>query len=100
MNQISSIPSSTSGAVCKVLIMTRPSPIVSKYFRKGHVIFLSDEASPLQSAIRMYVSQRLRSMHDRFRQLELEPKEIEEIEHLVSRKAGGELPLSTICLAV
>lgn len=97
MNQISSISSSTSGAVCKVLVTTRPSPTVSKYFRKDHVIFLSDETSPLQSAIRIYVSQRLRSLHDRFRQLELEPDEIEEIEHLVSRKAGGELSRNAIC---
>ena len=100
MNQISSISSSTGGAVCKVLLTTRPSSTISKYFRKDHVIFLSDETSPLQSAIRMYVSQRLRSLHDRFRQLELETDEIEEIELLVSKKAGGELPLVTICASL
>jgi hypothetical protein len=91
MGQFSSIPSSTRGLVCKVLITTRPSPIVNKFFRKHPVIFLSDETSPLQSAIQMYVSQRLQSLDDRFRQLELEHEEIEEIEHLVSRKAGGKL---------
>jgi len=91
MKQITSIPSPNSGAVCKVLITTRPSPLISRCFRKDHVIFLSDETSPLQSAIQMYVSQRLRFLHDRLRQLELDTEEIAEIEHLVSKKASGEL---------
>ncbi|KAF2017850.1 hypothetical protein BU24DRAFT_161284 [Aaosphaeria arxii CBS 175.79] len=89
LKQISSVSSTTSGALCKVLITTRASSIMDKHFRKDHVIYLSDEASPLQSAIRLYINQRLRGLDERFRQLELEREEIDEIEQLVAKKAGG-----------
>jgi hypothetical protein len=92
MNQISSISATDKGVVCKVLLTTRP-PFRSKYSRKDQVLSLSDEASILQSAIRSYVGQRLGSLHDKLRQLELESDEIEEIEDMISRKAGGK----TIC---
>jgi hypothetical protein len=91
MNHLSSISTSTHGVTCKVLLTTRPSPVVRKYFRirKNQVIFLSDDESPLYSAIRTYVAQRLASLNERWRQLELEEKEITEIGDLISQKASG-----------
>lgn len=89
MNQISSISTTDKGVVCKVLLTTR-SPIKSKYPRKDQVLSLSDESSILQSAIRIYVGQRMGSLHDKLRQLEFESDEIVEIEDLISKKAGGE----------
>ncbi|KAI1669942.1 NACHT domain-containing protein [Pyrenophora tritici-repentis] len=91
MNQISSISTTTHGVTCKVLLTTRPSPVVRKYFkiRKNQVIYLSDEKSPLNSAIRTYVAQRLGSLNERLRQLELEKKEIADIGDLISQKASG-----------
>ena len=92
MNQISSISTTDKGVVCKVLLTTR-SPIKSKYPRKDQILSLSDESSILQSAIRLYVGQRMGSLHDKLRQLEFEPDEIVEIEDLISKKAGGESTL-------
>ncbi|KAL5120621.1 hypothetical protein ACEQ8H_001369 [Pleosporales sp. CAS-2024a] len=91
MSQVSSISTSKHGAICKVLLTTRPSPVVRKYFkvRKNQVIYLSDDKSPLHSAIQTYVARRLESLHDRFRQMELESHEIKEIEELISQKASG-----------
>ncbi|CAN9407282.1 unnamed protein product [Alternaria alternata] len=91
MNQISSISTSAHGITYKVLLTTRPSPVVKKYFkiRKNQVIYLSDEKSPLYSAIQMYVAHRLQSMDERLRQLELEKDEIADIRELISQKASG-----------
>lgn len=89
LNQVSSVPTSSHGSLCKVLLTTRPSSTIRKHFRKNQVIYLSDENSPLHSAIRMYVTRRLESLDDRLRQLELEAHEIEEIGDLVTKKASG-----------
>ncbi|CBX99800.1 hypothetical protein LEMA_P073890.1 [Plenodomus lingam JN3] len=91
MNQISSLPASNHGVTCKVLLTTRPSPNVRGFLKtkRKQVIYLSDEQSPLLSAIRLYVSRRLDSMHVKLQQLELEAHEIEAMEELVSQKASG-----------
>jgi hypothetical protein len=87
MNQISLISTSTHGITYKVLLTTRPSPVVRKNskMKKNQVMYLSDERSPLYSAIRTYVAQRLGSM----RQMELEKDEIADIEKRISQKASG-----------
>lgn len=91
MNQISSISAANAGVTCKVLLTTRPSPNIRSLLKtkRKQVIYLSDERSPLHSAIRLYVSQRLDSMHAKLQQLELEAHEIDAMEALVSQKASG-----------
>ena len=97
MNKISLISATSHGAVCKVLLTTRPMPptIIAK-FKKGD-ISLSENNSPLNSAIRMYVARRLVLLQDRFRELELDPQRIDKLGELISEKADGKDPRPHLC---
>jgi Cdc6-like AAA superfamily ATPase len=88
MDQITS--NTNGGTVCKVLISSRPSPVLLKRLRRKQIVSLSDEGDNIEHAIQRYASQRLRSLHERLRQLELGPVDIEEIESIVAKKADGE----------
>ncbi|RFU25006.1 hypothetical protein B7463_g11335, partial [Scytalidium lignicola] len=90
MNQIATQPSSSGGATCKVLISSRTSPVLSHYLRKKQTVSLSNEKEHLQEAIRLYASQRLQSLEQKFRQLHIRPGEIDEIERGIAKKADGE----------
>lgn len=89
LNQITSKSASNGGTVCKVLISSRFSPVLLKYLRKKHSISLSDEIDQLNTAIRKYALQRLQSSTDRFRQLEIEPEDVEDIATAITEKAHG-----------
>jgi hypothetical protein len=90
MNQIASKSSLPGGTVCKVLISSRASPILSDRLRKKQIVSLTDEKDCLEQAIRQYSSQRLQSLHEKFCQLDVGPSEIEEIERGIAKKADGE----------
>ncbi|KAF2868791.1 hypothetical protein BDV95DRAFT_630472 [Massariosphaeria phaeospora] len=89
MNQVTGKSSSHGGTVCKVLISSRSSPLMDRCLRKKQVVSLSDEVVRVEKAIQAYASQRLRSLHERFRQLELETEDIDEIEQIIAKKAHG-----------
>jgi hypothetical protein len=86
-NQITS--HGNGGTVCKVLVSSRPSPMLGKRLRKKQVVSLSDEGGEVENAIKVYTSQRLRSLQDRLCQLELESGDVEELEKSVAKKADG-----------
>jgi nucleoside-triphosphatase THEP1 len=88
MDQITS--GGNVGTVCKVLVSSRPTPLLVKRLRRKQVVSLGDQGSEVEHAIKKYTSQRLRSLHDRLCQLELESADIEEIEDAVAKKADGE----------
>ena len=90
MNQIISKPSLSGSTICKVLISSRASPVLSNRLRKKQTISLTDEKDCLERAIRQYASQRLQSLYQKLRQLHVEPSEIEEIERRIAKKADGE----------
>ena len=90
MNQISSIPSSSGGTICKVLILSRASPTLSNRLRKKPTISLTEEKESLEEAIRQYGSQRLRSLHKKLCQLAVGPEDIKAIEQSIAKKADGE----------
>jgi Cdc6-like AAA superfamily ATPase len=90
MNQITSKPSLSGGTICKVLISSRASPVLSNRLRKRQAISLTDEKDCLERAIRQYASQRLQSLHQKLCQLHVGPSEIEEIERRIAKKADGE----------
>jgi hypothetical protein len=90
MNKISLISAASHGAVCKVLLTTRPmSRTIMAKFKKSPDISLSENNSPLNSAIRMYVARRLVLLQDRFRELELDPQRIDELGERISNKANS-----------
>jgi len=90
MNQITSKRSLSGGTICKVLISSRASPVLSNRFRRKQRISLTDEKDCLQQAIRQYASQRLQSLHRKLCQLHIGPSEIEDIECGIAKKADGE----------
>lgn len=90
MNQITSKPSASGCTICKVLISSRPSPVLSNRLRKKQTISLTDEKDCVEQAIRQYASQRLQSLHQRLGQLHVGPSEIEEIERGIAKKADGD----------
>lgn len=87
LNQISS--PSTGGTVVKVLVSTRITPVLSAQLRKKQTVCLTDETASLTTAIQLYASQRLRTLEERLRQLELDSEEVEQLGHLISKKAEG-----------
>ncbi|KAM0254632.1 hypothetical protein ACHAQJ_006600 [Trichoderma viride] len=90
MNQITSQRSLSGNAICKVLISSRSSPILSDYLRKRQTVSLSEEKDSLEQAIRLYASQRLQSLEHRFRQLDIFPGEMEDVARQIAKKSDGE----------
>ncbi|PTB44819.1 hypothetical protein M441DRAFT_299452 [Trichoderma asperellum CBS 433.97] len=90
MNQVTSHRSSSSGkAFCKVLISSRSSTTLSKWLRKKQVVSLSEEKHCLEGAIRLYAAQRLQALEQRFRQLDIAPGELDDVELQIAKKADG-----------
>lgn len=67
--------------------------MISKNLHKKQIVSLSDRklALDLEKAIRLYASQRLQKLEDRFRQLDIDPGELEDIERQIAEKADGKL---------
>jgi hypothetical protein len=63
--------------------------MLGKRLRKKQVFSLSDEGGEVENAIKVYTSQRLRSLYDRLCQLELESGYVEELEKSAAKKADG-----------
>jgi hypothetical protein len=91
MNQITSKSSATGDAVCKVLISSRASQVLSSRLRKHQTISLTEEKACLETAITEYASQRLRSepLCQKLSQLDTTPDEMDQIERGIARKADG-----------
>lgn len=87
LNQITS--GASPGSVCKVLIASRSLSLLSSRLRRKQTISLTEEKPQLESAIKSYASQRLRSMHTILRELRLEQTDIAEIEERITQKADG-----------
>ncbi|KAH8803560.1 hypothetical protein F5884DRAFT_904077 [Xylogone sp. PMI_703] len=88
MNQIAS-QSTSGGAVYKVLISSRTSPVLSHSLRKVQRVSLSDEKEHVETAIRQYASQRLHSFEQKFRQLHIGPNEMDDIQGEIAKRADG-----------
>ncbi|KAM0446014.1 hypothetical protein ACHAPV_004736 [Trichoderma viride] len=89
MNQVTSHRSLSGNAVCKVLISSRSSTILSHWLRKKQIISLSEEKYCLEGAIRLYAAQRLQALEHRFHQLDIAPGELDDIERQIAKKADG-----------
>ncbi|KAI8626353.1 hypothetical protein F5Y19DRAFT_227422 [Xylariaceae sp. FL1651] len=89
INQITGKKTAGGDTVCKILISSRHSPTIAKRLRTKQVISLSEERNSVKLAIMQYVSQRLQSLHEKLRQLDLGPKEIEEVVRVITNKADG-----------
>jgi hypothetical protein len=77
------------GAVFKVLISCRTSPLLEKVLRKNPVVSLSDEKECMEEAICTYSSQRLTANALRFSQLGLHGSDLTDIARSLARKADG-----------
>lgn len=98
MNQVTSHRSSSSGkAFCKVLISSRSSTTLSKWLRKKQVVSLSEEKHCLEGAIRLYAAQRLQALEQRFRQLDIAPGELDDVELQIAKKADGKVTRRQYC---
>lgn len=89
VNQLTSKNSSTGSTVCKILISSRSSPIISKRLRPKTTMSLSEERDSIKAAIRQYVTQRLDGLREKLRQLNLRQRDISEIETIITNKADG-----------
>ncbi|KAF0315662.1 hypothetical protein GQ607_017099 [Colletotrichum asianum] len=89
INQITRKTIGIGDTICKVLISSRNSSHIANRLGTQHVMSLTEEKSSVKLAIRQYVSQRLRSMHEKLRQLELSRKDIDSIESVITNKADG-----------
>jgi hypothetical protein len=87
VNQLVSANSQSGGTVCKILIASRASPILSKRLRKTQVISLTEEKHSLSLATKDYATQRLDSLRYKFDQLHLNSSDLEEIQSAIAKNA-------------
>jgi NACHT domain len=88
MNQLSSKFSDSEGTI-KVLISSRTSSSLPKRLGKKQIISLAEEKAELEGAIMNYASRRLRSLHEKFSQLNIGLAEMDEFKHEIVKKADG-----------
>ncbi|KAH8747114.1 NACHT domain protein [Hyaloscypha sp. PMI_1271] len=77
------------GAVFKVLVSCRTSPLLEKVLRKQPVVSLSDEKECLEEAISTYASHRLTADAYKLSQLGLHGSDLTHLGRSVARKADG-----------
>ena len=77
------------GAVFKVLVSCRTSPLLEKVLRKQPVVSLSDEKECLEEAISTYASHRLTADAYKLSQLGLRGSDLTHLGRSVARKADG-----------
>ncbi|EHK27294.1 uncharacterized protein TRIVIDRAFT_112990, partial [Trichoderma virens Gv29-8] len=73
----------------KVLISSRPSPLLTKRFRKRPTVSLLDEKSKIDEAIKIYANQKLSLLRNRFSELGICGTDITELSHSISLKSDG-----------
>jgi hypothetical protein len=78
-----------SGAVFKVLVSCRISPLLEKALRKHPVVSLSDQKECLEEAIWTYASHRLTADAHRLSQLGLRGSDLTDMGRRIARKADG-----------
>lgn len=91
LNQLTNKLSGDGDTICKTLISSRTSPHITQRLRRTQSISLTEERDNVKRAIRQYVSQRLRAMHEKLAQLELTRKDLDNIEWIITDKADGKL---------
>jgi hypothetical protein len=77
------------GAVFKVLVSCRTSPLLEKVLRKNPAVSLSDEKECLEEAIWKYACQRLTAHAHRLSQLGLRGSELTDLGRSIARKSDG-----------
>ncbi|KAK6221400.1 hypothetical protein LQW54_001501 [Pestalotiopsis sp. IQ-011] len=90
VNQLISRNRRSGGTVCKVLISSRSSPILSKRLGRKQIMSLAEEKQALNVAITDYATFRLNSLRERFAQLHLDHRDLENIKVAIAKKADGE----------
>ncbi|RKL16693.1 hypothetical protein BFJ70_g14981 [Fusarium oxysporum] len=89
INQMTNRLSGTGDTICKILVSSRKSPHIANRLKMKQKISLTEERYNIKLAMRQYVSQRLRAMHEKLAQLELTRKDIDDIERVITNKADG-----------
>jgi hypothetical protein len=89
-----SLGTSTNSVFYKVLISSRPTPSLSKKFRKGPAVSLADEKDVIGKAIERYANQKLRLLYSRFLELGIHDTDIKELSQRISSKSDGIMTLS------
>lgn len=77
------------GAVFKVLVSCRTSPLLEKVLRKQPVLSLSDEKECLEEAIWTYATHRLTADAHRLSQLGLRGSNLTDMGRSIAKKADG-----------
>ncbi|KAH7360362.1 NACHT domain protein [Rhexocercosporidium sp. MPI-PUGE-AT-0058] len=77
------------GAVLKILVSCRTSPLLEKFLRKQSMLSLSDEKRALEEAICTYSTHRLTADSHRLSQLGLRGFDLTEMGRNIARKADG-----------
>ena len=90
LEKLRSLRSSTS-AVFKVLLCSRPTSFLEKRFGKRtiRIVSMSNEKSNIEPAILTYAHQRLGVIRDRFLQMGLTDPDLRDISVEIARKADG-----------
>jgi len=89
LEQLVSVTESSLSAICKVLLITRPSASLARRFRKKTIISLAEQNEHLEKAIQSYARRKLGSLRPRFHQMDIGSTDIETMANTLAKKADG-----------
>ncbi|KAK0724039.1 hypothetical protein B0H67DRAFT_640615 [Lasiosphaeris hirsuta] len=89
LERMVSTASSSTSAVCKVLVTTCMPASVAKKLKQKHMVSLSGEKEALRKAIALYSAQRLAQGRSKWNQLRITDVELKDLEARLTRKADG-----------
>ncbi|KPM37326.1 hypothetical protein AK830_g9237 [Neonectria ditissima] len=84
------VSSASSGStICKVLLASRPSPVLSKRFRKKPTVSLAEEKRSIEGAMTIYCNQKLGLLRYRLSQLGMTDGDLKEVSMAIVQRADG-----------
>ena len=95
LERIVTAASSSNSTVCKVLLTTQLSRVITKRSRHKQTVSLSDEKESLDGAIGHYTAQRLAALRPRLFQMGISDSDISDIRNRIAEKADGESQTKT-----
>ncbi|KAH7163473.1 hypothetical protein B0J13DRAFT_634785 [Dactylonectria estremocensis] len=89
LQRLVSMSGSNGSTLCKVLLASRRSPVLTKTFRKKPAVSLANEKRNIALAMRTYASQKLGLIHHRLSQLGITDGDLNDISDKIVERADG-----------
>ncbi|KAF4947615.1 hypothetical protein FGADI_10296 [Fusarium gaditjirri] len=89
MKRMVSTAFSSGSTICKVMLSSRSSPVITKTAKQSQIVCLSNENKHLEKAIEAYASYRLSLLEMELSQLQVTPDDISDLSRRIAKRAEG-----------